>query len=462
MRIKDLIEFRRRPSCKQNAFAVSVCRIAVLSILVASPLVSAVEIFKVEAVDGEQLVIEGDEFGIRPGQVAPVLMDFADYAYENGIANDHQADFIQGQEIERVTSDPDTLWVKPSVSGVVARAPLLDKMSGDLLEYSGAHYLMEGANSWLGWPQAYGGFNTPVDNQKLYVSWFMKPKYDPRWYWSTSPMGQSGELVLGEPVIINGISGTFIGRSEVGISAGMLQFSLPGQGNANNLAGQKLKGLDSGSELTFQTDFAGSSGVGYLGPGSNKYLRVWEDPNGKEGIRLSWTNYQITQAGLSTSENSFAADVVPGDWNFMELFIDLDAGSAIAKVNGKKAFEEYFGTDKDAEGKWSPTIALLGFNGKIQTHQQVKVDDIYMDYRFSRVLIGNKPRFSDLDSYKLQIPIEWSDNRILVKPGRNGTDFSEAAYLYVMNENGEVNEEGFPLCTGCGSSPNPPPSFRVE
>ena len=191
-------------------------------------------------------------------------------------------------------------------------------------------------------------------------------------------------------------------------------------------------------------------------------MRVWEDPNGKEGIRLSWTNYQITQAGLSTSENSFAADVVPGDWNFMELFIDLDAGSAIAKVNGKKAFEEYFGTDKDAEGKWSPTIALLGFNGKIQTHQQVKVDDIYMDYRFSRVLIGNKPRFSDLDSYKLQIPIEWSDNRILVKPGRNGTDFSEAAYLYVMNENGEVNEEGFPLCTGCGSSPNPPPSFRVE
>jgi hypothetical protein len=465
MGVNDFIGFCTKTFLKNCILEVSIRRTIVLCVLAAPPLVSAVEISEARAVDGQQLLIEGAGFGIRPGEAAPVLMDFAEYAYENGVLNEHHMDFIQGQDVKRVNADPDTLWIKSSVEATpvaIARPPRLERLASGRLDFSEAHYLMEGANSFLGWPAAYGGFDTPVDNQRLYVSWFMKPKYNPRWYWSTTPLSQRGEFVPGEAVIINGIRGTFIEISDVGISAGMLQFILPGQGNANNLAGQKMVGLNSGAELTFHTDFAGSSGVGYLAPGSNKYLRVWEDPNGREGIRLSWTNGQITQSGLSTSENSFSADVLPGKWNFMELFIDLNAGSAIAKVNGKKEFEEYFGSDKDVEGKRSPTLALLGFNGKIQVHQRVEVDDVYMDHRFSRVLIGDKPNFSDLESYKLQVPVEWSDNRILIKPGRNGIEFPEAAYLYVVNGNGDVNENGFPLCASCVASPNAPPSVRVQ
>lgn len=429
-----------------------------------SPLASAVEVTRVEVVSGEQFVVKGSGFGERPGQVPPVLMDFAEYAYENGVLNSRHSGFLHGQEIERLNTDPETLWVKPSVgSGLVARAPVLERLANDRLESSEAHYLMKGANSFLGWPKAYGGFDTPVDNAQLYVAWFMKPKFDPRFYWSTTPLNQRGQFIPNEAVVINGIEGSFIGRSEVGISKDMLQFMLPDQRNANNLVGQKLVGLKSGAELIFHTDFAGGSGTGYLSPGANKYIRVWEDPNGREGIRLSWTNMQIGgTVGLSQEQTWFLADVMPGQWNFMELFIDSSIGKVTARVNGTKEFEEVFGPDKDFQGRWSPTIALLGFNGKIQVFQEVEVDDIYMDHRFSRVLIGDKPNFSDLKSYKLQVPVEWSDNQILVKPGRNGTDFTEAAYLYVVNEDGQVNERGFPLCESCGSAPNPPPSVQVK
>jgi len=429
-----------------------------------SPLVSALEVTNVGVVDDEHLVVEGRGFGERLGQVAPVLMDFAEYAYENGVLNDHHAGFSNGQEIERPNTDPKTLWVKPQVgSSLEVSAPVLERLANGRLESSEAHYLMKGANSFLGWPKAYGGFDTPVDNAQLYVSWFMKPKYDPRFYWSTTPLNQRGQFIPNEAVVINGIEGSFIGRSEIGISKDMLQFLLPGEGNANNLIGQKLVGLESGAELTFHTDFAGDSGTGYLSPGANKYIRVWEDPNGREGIRLSWTNMLIGgTVDLGPEQTRFLADVIPGQWNFMELFIDTSIGKVTARVNGIKGFEEVFGPDNEFKGEWSPTLALLGFNGKIQVHQKVEVDDIYLDYRFSRVLIGDKPNFNDLKSYKLQVPVEWSDNEILVKPGRNGTNFMEAAYLYVVNEEGQVNERGFPLCESCGSAPAAPASVEVK
>ena len=438
-------------------------RIFVWFAMIFPSLVAAVEINRVEIVEGDQFAVEGNGFGARPGQGAPVLMDFAEYAYENGVLNEHHVGFIHGQNIERSSSDPDTLWVKPSVgSSSEARAPRLDRLAKNRLASSDAHYLMEGASSWLGWPAAYGGLETPVDNQKLYISWFMRPKYDPRWYWSTTPLDQIGQFIPGEAVEINGIDGTYAGKSDAGISSGMLVFMLPGQRNANNLAGQKLVGLKSGAKITFHPDFAGSSGTGFLGPGSNKYPRVWEDSDGREGVRLSWTNGQITQSGLSPSENTFRADVIPARWNFMELFVDLNVGRAIAKVNGEKGFDEVFGPDQDWEASGSPTAALLGFEGKIQVLQQIEIDDIYMDFRFSRVVIGSEPNFTDLKSYNLQVPVEWSDNQITFIPGRNGVDFSEAAYLYIVNENGEVNERGFPLCESCGNAPNPPPAVEVK
>jgi hypothetical protein len=463
MGIKKFKGWCKKKVYKNIGLKVNAGRVIVCFTLMASPLVSAVEVIRVKVVDGKELIVDGSGFGERFGQAAPVLMDFAEYAYENGVLNEHHAGFSQGQPIDRIGSDPNTLWVKPSVgSSSEGSSPRLERLASDRLASSDAHYLMEGANSWLGWPSAYGGFETPVDNQQLYVSWYMKPKYDPRWYWSTTPLNQNGQFLLGESVAINGIDGTFIGESDAGISSGMLVFILPGQRNANNLAGQKLVGLESGAEITFHPDFAGSSGVGFLSPGSNKYLRVWEDSSGREGVRLSWTNGQITQSGFTTSENSFSAEVIPGKWNFMELFIDLNAGKAIAKVNGIKDFEEVFGADKDLEGSGSPTIALLGLNGKIQVLQKMELDDIYMDHRFSRIFIGNKPNFRDLDSYNLQIPVEWSDNQIKFKPGRNGVEFTEAAYLYIINEDGEVNELGFPLCTICGNAPNPPPGVQIN
>jgi hypothetical protein len=404
----------------------------------------------VDSADGLNLLVSGSGFGSRGYSVAPVLLDQAENAYEHGRINEYQKSFSDRQEILRIKEDPKTLWVKPSMGdGGVANPPLLVKTRPGRVKSSESHYLMDGANSFLGWPAAYGGVDTPIDQERTYVAWYIKPKYDPRWYWSTTPSGQVGSFEPNETITVNGIEGQYIGTSDAGISEGMLQFSLPGQRNTSNLLGQKIVGVSSGAVTTFNPDISKS-----LGPGHNKYLRIWEDPSGIEGLRLSWTNFQLHQSGMDGGEEWYLADIEPQEWNFMEVFLDGHQGTVEARVNGRLEFSASFGDDKNLEGLLSPTIALLGFNGKTQVHQTVEIDDIYMDHRFSRIVIGASSKFSELSGYDLQVPIEWSPTKISAIVNMGAMSLAEDSYVYIVNEQGEVNENGYRICLGCPSYPS--------
>jgi hypothetical protein len=379
-------------------------------------------------------------------------------AYENGLLNLHQSRFAHRQPVLRDDKDPDTLWVKPSVeSGEVGKPVLVVKPEFGRIPSSEAHYLMEGANSFVGWPSAYGGVDTPVDQDQIYVSWYMRPKYDPRWYWSAIPFDLVGDFIPDEKVVYGDGEGRFIGLSEAGETRGMLQFELPGHRNANNLLGQRITGIESGASVTFNPELSN-----IVGPGPNKYLRIWEDPAGNEGLRLSWTAIQLAHRGMASSDTWYSANVNPREWNFMEIFLDGRKGQVSAWVNGKLEFFESFGEDKNLEGKFSPSIALLGFNGGNQVFQAVEVDDIYMDYRLSRVIIGSSSVFSELNSYDLQIPLSWSQGRISAIFNEGPFSGGKQFFVYVVNEFGEANEKGFPLCIDCISPPKAPSTFTVD
>lgn len=414
---------------------------AMCSQLNAAPVINSAQIPSLD--NGAQITLTGSGFSSIAGNVAPILFDFTSEAYENGVLNTHQSQFKDGQAVLRPTEDPSTLWEKASnnvfvVSSLPARTPLSD-----------AHYLMPGQNSFLGWPTAYGGSDTPVDNQKLYVAWYLKMKYDPRYYWAVSKESLSGSFIPGELVTVNGIDGTFIGIGTQGNGTGMLEFELPDQINANNLAGYQIKGLVSGSTVRFPLMFAAGTGTGYETPGSNKYLRVWEDPSGKAGVRISWTQMQFDSYWYS-------APVTPEKWHLMEVMLDTDKGQLSAYVD--RSFLATVDIKTTAfPGKWSPTIALLGFDGKIQEFQKTEIDDIYMDNKFARVVLGNKPQFADLKSYELQLPEKWSDGYIKFKLNYGSIDPKSVAYIYVIREDGSVNSEGFPLCSDCNAPPSSVP-----
>ena len=415
--------------------------LAICTQLNAEPVVSSAQAPSLD--NGAVITLKGSGFSNVDGNAAPILFDFTSEAYENGVLNTHQSQFKDGQAVLRPNEDPDTLWEKSSnnalvVSSLPARTAL-----------STAHYLMPGEVSFLGWPTAYGGFDTPVDNHKLYVAWYLKMKYDPRYYWAVSTESLSGSFIPGEPVIVNGINGTFIGVGTRGNGRDMLEFELPDQINANNLIGYQIKGLVSGSTVTFPLTFAAGTGTGYETPGSNKYLRIWEDPNGKDGIRISWTQMQLDSYW-------YYAPVTPAKWHLMEIMLDTDKGQLSAYVD--RSFLATVNIKTTAfSGKWSPTIALLGFDGKIQEFQQTEIDDIYMDNKFARVVLGNKPKFADLQSYELQLPEKWSDGYIQFKLNYGSIDPKGIAYIYVISQDGSVNSEGFPLCSDCNAPPSSVP-----
>ena len=126
MNTKALIEFLGKWFMRNSGLGVCKFRMLAFGALAVSQLASALEVTKVDVVNGQQLVVLGSGFGERSGQAAPVLMDFAEYAYENGELNEHHLGFAQDQNIERLNSDPDTLWVKPSIgSSSEASAPRL-------------------------------------------------------------------------------------------------------------------------------------------------------------------------------------------------------------------------------------------------------------------------------------------------------------------------------------------------
>ncbi|HPX94721.1 MAG TPA: hypothetical protein PLF30_04170 [Candidatus Moranbacteria bacterium] len=84
-------------------------------------------------------------------------------------------------------------------------------------------------------------------------------------------------------------------------------------------------------------------------------------------------------------------------------------------------------------------------------------NDIYLDYTLQRVIIGNAPSLSECTTFReIQIPLSWSDNSITVT-ANEGSASHGTAYLYVFDETGTANEEGYPITIG-NSDITPPAS----
>ena len=404
------------------------------------------QVYSESLAQGSVLTIEGSGFLREEDNPSAIMFDMADHALIAGEVNAHNDKFKDGDAISRLDEDPDTLWWKPSATlNAAAETPRIVRSEGGRGYDTNAHYLLPGYNSFLGWPAAYGGDNTPTDNAKLYVSWYLKMSYDPRYYWAISPVGLEGEFIPGEDIEINGIPGRFAGIGTAGLAKDMLHFEIIGQQNANKLKAEKIRGLSSGASTIFPSDFAAGSGEGYEPPGSNKYIRVWEDPRGAEGLRAAWTQMQVSTDWAS-------APVTAEKWHLMEFFVDTDESEIRTYVD-----RQHLLTTKTSmpavEGKWSPTIALLGFNGKIQQFQDTRIDDIYMDNSFSRVVLSDKEHFSEVEAYELQYPLSWSSGEINVFINYGSLDRNSQTYLYVIDEKGAVNETGYPLCEGCVTPP---------
>src|SRR5690606_22619702 len=140
------------------------------------------------------------------------------------------------------------------------------------------------------------------------------------------------------------------------------------------------------------------------------------------------------QFGIAGQPTSWeAAPVIPGKWNRMEIFIDTDKGETWTRTNNKLTNHIKFDPNIALSGKLSPTLALLGFNGKTQNYQVSEFGEIYMDTSAQRVVIGDAPNWEDVKHSELQYPISWSSTKVEFKVNFGSLPASGAKYLYVFD-----------------------------
>lgn len=421
----------------------------------AEPIIYQVSLLEGARIEqGVKVRISGNGFGSK-ANASPVLIDYVDQAFEYGkrVAPNSGLDNMSRIPMG-VTGDANAIWATSTDS-------FLYSTKGEKRHHnSGATYFLDGENAWVGRPLAYGGasgWDTPVDNPQLYVSWWYKNRYNSTYYWRFSPDNQRGEFEVGEELVIEGLTGDSSKGLYAGVDAdGLHNAVLYRHRNANSLRGVAIKGVSSGAVTIFPDKSRGGSGYGYEIPGS-KLARIWDDPEGANGIRSS---VALHNAYAEKARMYYYLGLESNEWVHLEYEIDTEKGLLRLYENGKVLGEEHFSPDSIYAGKYSPTLALLGTNAKQLKLQKSWISEVYVDSSLQRVAIGNASNYADVTHHELQRPINWTSNDIEIAVNLGAFSFEKDLYVYVFDRDGVVNDQGFPLCTG-DACPIPPSRIQL-
>ena len=199
---------------------------------------------------------------------------------------------------------------------------------------------------------------------------------------------------------------------------------------------------------------------------SHKLVRVWGGDS--DDLRISWTTRNVitvSNKNAGSTGSKIAYSLLPGEtlwpenqWHLMELWVSAKEGIVRGFVNGNLAVEwsddSQFYLKTDHSG--GPRVALLGFNPShgegFVGKTSFQMDGIAVSSTEARVLLSNSPTFSGLTAHEYQPVESWGGQEILVRLNMGGLDESSELYLYVVNDEGYVNEEGF-LMSHCPTCP---------
>lgn len=86
-------------------------------------------------------------------------------------------------------------------------------------------------------------------------------------------------------------------------------------------------------------------------------------------------------------------------------------------------------------------------------------DDVYLDNTWARVMIGDQNTFDASTHREIQIPTAWSDTSVTVTINQGSFTTLSGSYLYIIDADGNVNANGYPLCPTCLK---PPTGFQTN
>ncbi len=472
----------------RRAFAAGLMAISISGLSAvarATPSVSSVVIEQVSE-KALEVTVQGSGFTTKADS-APVLYDHVDVTWENGKENRYQSTFNDGQLVQRVDLDPNTIWAKPSNPTEGNTGMLVVKTRPHRTPDGVAHYFGRGSDNFLGWPMASGGETTSYNSRVMFSSFWIKLPYDMARYYAVPGSQQSasfndgGDEAYGEAIKISGIEGTGrvvrykpdLGNQEFG----WLFFEPPKGVSTRDMLGRELVGEESGASVVFPSTGSQSKfdDYGYLAP-RGKYARFWSESSGK-GYGFALGNIGWAGHGLSLWSNEYGSiSPVPGEWNLVE--VELSLGSTDGTIPPKLSVYINGKTFVKSNDNWeigiqsvevsNPaglTIALLGVNDFMSVPFTVEVDDVYLDKSLHRVLLCNVSEFrlyrEGNGHCEVQRITSWSDQNLTFQYYLGALSPNETAYLYVFDKNGNSNQLGVLV----GSEKVPPSaieSFEIK
>lgn len=211
------------------------------------------------------------------------------------------------------------------------------------------------------------------------------------------------------------------------------------------------------------------SSLDVSGGHSSKFIRL-NGPSGHESATvqtLSWTQNQLIcfNTGETCLDPPFpdytliddlGEALTPTDtWHFMELFADNTSGNQIvvAKTdNGTHTNNTQCGSTWNWDYVWR-----IGFDrgGTSPPSPLIHMSEIYVDNTPQRVYLGDAATYATCAHLEMQIPSVWSGTSITTTLNQGSFGDTDTVYVYVANDNNEVNASGFQITLGAAAGATP-------
>ncbi|WP_138441571.1 hypothetical protein [Marinobacter alexandrii] len=185
--------------------------------------------------------------------------------------------------------------------------------------------------------------------------------------------------------------------------------------------------------------------------GHNKLIRLWDDLDGTK-TRISWTQILLGAYGDTVWGDWGGND---GSWNLLEVFANADKGTIDVWTNGKIVHSvANYQKESSSEGM---TVWLIGFDPNYDdyTNLEIRLDDIFVASSPARVELSNSSTWKGAGNRReIQPATSWSSSKIEVNLNLGQFDAQENLYIYVIDTDGNVNSNGYPICPLCPVSPD--------
>lgn len=205
--------------------------------------------------------------------------------------------------------------------------------------------------------------------------------------------------------------------------------------------------------------------------GQTKFMMLDPKPGAKTYFTARNQLQTNTEDGDLQESHGYITDFSPyGQWHRFDIYVDLNNRIHDWYVDGRLLPRK-----NPLYSKVPPPFTNLTFLGyqfegnDLNTWMQY-ADDFYISFTQARIEISASSKWDNTVQLhkELQVPLKWSNSTITFTANRGSFQNGEHAYLYVVDANGNVNAQGYPITIGGSGggapqvdAPEPPTGLRI-